>query len=40
MAGVCQFSVQKVKSQGQGCAVPGGRPHNMSALGRHILLFN
>jgi len=37
---VCQFSVQQVKCEGLGldCAAMGGRPRNMSALGRHIFL--
>jgi len=32
------FSISKVKGQGDSSAAINGRPHNMSALGRHIFL--
>jgi len=34
---VCQFLVLKLKGVSWGCASPGGRSHNMAALGRHTL---
>jgi len=30
---------KKVEGQGYGCGAVDGRPHNMSALGRHIFLL-